>query len=70
MDRVRRLGPETIDRFICAEIPNEYEKQDNENKEQSRTKNPLHEAVTSFMLNEPYTPEMSCMMKGYCQCGY
>ena len=70
INRVRHLGPETIDKIICAEIPNEYKKQENENKEQPRTKNPLHEAVTSFMMHGPCNPKMACTKKGYCQYGY
>ena len=47
----RHLGPETIDKIICAEIPDECKKQENENKEQTRIKNPLHESVTYYMLH-------------------
>ena len=70
MERVRHLGPETIDKSICAVIPNEYTQQKNENKEHPRAKNPLHAAVISFMLHGPCAPEMSCMKKRYCQYGY
>ena len=70
MDYVRHLGPETIDKIICAEIPNEYKKQEKENKEQPRTKNPLHKAVTSFMMQGPFNLEMACLKKEYCQYDY
>ena len=70
MDRARHLGPETIDKIICAEISNEYKKQENESKEQTDIKNPLHETVTSFMLHGSCHPEMSCMKKGYCKYDY
>ena len=70
MDCVRHLGPETIDKIICTEIPNEYKKQEIKDKDQPRTKNPLHTPVTSFMLYGPHNPEMTCMKNGYCQCGY
>ena len=56
MDCVRHLGPETIGKTICAEIPNEYKKQEIKDKDQPRTKNSLHKPVTSFMLHGPHNP--------------
>ena len=70
MDCVRHLDPEIIDKIVCAKIPNEYKKQQNNDKDQPRTKNPFHKAVTSFMLHGPHNHGMACMKNEYCQCGY
>ena len=59
MNCVRHLGLEAIDKIICAEISNEYKKQEIKDKDQPRRKNPLHKSVTSFMLHGPHNPEMA-----------
>ena len=69
------LTPEEIDKIICAEIPNEYLKQQHDSGgiPLPLKRNPLHDAVKEYMVHGPCgskNPTLSCMREGYCRYGY
>ena len=66
LDRDGHLEPEDIDKIICAKIPDE-KLIDVAGKVYT---NPLHEAVTKFMLHGPcgtQNSKLSCMQDGHCR---
>ena len=68
------LTTEEIDQIICAEIPNQYLKQDFDEKGQPLPlkENPLYKQVTEFMMHGPCDSSYACQSNGdgYCKYGF
>ena len=71
-DKLKHMDKERIDKLMCTEIPNEYNDVEFYATTHTPTfeNNPLHAAVTMFMLHCPCNSTMTCTKQSYCTYGY